>query len=816
MEYVTLMVQEDTAHDCIARLGRMGVFQFADLNPELTPFQRRYVTVLKRCDEMERKIRAFYTALSSASVASRRMDEVEIQRFLEQSEAKAAERPSALVLKELDELLTEKETELNDLNSFHANLTREYNERVELKHVLNKSRTFLSPAYQVEAQDFDVEGGAAAQRSVKFKYVTGVVNTENKFDFERQAFRSTRGNCFLRFEDIDEPILDPLTGLAVDKVVFIIFFQAPSIEQRLIRICDAFGARRYNVPDMENSEEVEQLVRNTRIDIDDRAKVLRRNRDNLMHLLTEDFALHVDQWQAVVKREKAVYHTLNMFRTDVPGFLRGEAWVVASSSAEAAKVLKETSKGDSDSPNFMNRVASHQWPTPPTYFKTNKVTSVFQGVVDTYGVPRYREANPAPFAMVTFPFLFGVMYGDIGHGSFVFVAATLMILFEKQIIRSKPGEIFQMAFEGRYMLWGMGLFAIYMGIVYNDCFSLGMTLFEPVWHYNETSLEANRAGPEDVYTFGVDPVWKISANELVFVNSLKMKMSVILGVTHMTGGLFLRLLNAIHFRSLEDVLFEAVPQIIFMLGMFGYMNFLIFYKWCLDWPTIIPQGREPPSLINTLINIVLQPFNEPKDALFEGQGQIQLIILVVSLLCIPLMLFPKPLLLHRKLKKQHGHDKLGGHHLVADDDEEKVELNTSGVADNAAPAHEEEEHGLGELFIHQSIETIEFVLGSVSNTASYLRLWALSLAHSELATVFWEKAMTSTINQANPVAVFVGFAVWAGITFGVLLMMDVLECFLHALRLHWVEFMNKFYKADGYRFEPLNFNVLLRVDENDS
>lgn len=44
------------------------------------------------------------------------------------------------------------------------------------------------------------------------------------------------------------------------------------------------------------------------------------------------------------------------------------------------------------------------------------------------------------------------------------------------------------------------------------------------------------------------------------------------------------------------------------------------------------------------------------------------------------------------------------------------------------------------------------------------------------------------------------------VTFMVLMCMDSLECFLHALRLHWVEFQNKFYYADGIIFNSLNFH----------
>jgi V-type H+-transporting ATPase subunit a len=116
-------------------------------------------------------------------------------------------------------------------------------------------------------------------------------------------------------------------------------------------------------------------------------------------------------------------------------------------------------------------------------------------------------------------------------------------------------------------------------------------------------------------------------------------------------------------------------------------------------------------------------------------------------------------------------------------------------------------HGFGEVFIHSMIETIEYALGTVSNTASYLRLWALSLAHGQLAKVFFDYTVRSVLKQGL-IPMFFGWYIFFAITFSVLMCMDLMEAALHCLRLHWVEFNNKFYKGGGYAFRPFGIEKL--------
>ncbi|CAD7941079.1 unnamed protein product [Amoebophrya sp. A120] len=958
-------------------------------------------------------------------------------------------------------------------------------------------------------------------RPVVLTRVTGTISELDRQRFQRFLFRATLGNAFSQFQDLPTPLEDPKKPGRMQearRTVFILYFQdqGPSTQnqnantrghsgsymrEKMLRLCQQFGAHLYDVVEEERAP---ARLRALRDDIRERtsaraagATFLAEDVRRLKAIQPVSHNPLLDDYAMFLQKEKAIYATLNFFQGE-GALLRCDVWYPVAEEDRIRQLLLRASSSQVSSMLVSDRLVNdwidekyHHGPTaelrppdplpvPPTFFRSNELTGPFQELVFTYGIPRYQEVSPVLFSVVTFPFLFGVMFGDVGHGGLLLLVGLYLVYADRAGGLNLPKSVLRV----RYMILLMGVFAFYAGWMYNDFFGVGTNVFgsrweqpamsagprqsassgktaalssgrvdelggsrsgapvmqqllpqkrstfspgnialeredvtapllprshdlQPLrvgpssawdqkndgtlplveatadlrefgkqalsedelamaddrdadppmllqvkqkehkggsipvrieWHpppmrsrektagddetprhnhrraetrplrndhdtteveqspedklpreqvmaesatvdeaefpggfpddekheqdgenrstgvgqENERDQQESKAAPKDSadrttvkmdfrkkdtlpeeqrgalrsrvpepmvprydvwngaapsqtkpfayagpYPFGIDPAWTVAQNKLLFLNSLKMKLSVLFGVSQMAVGVLLRWANALHDRSALDFLFECLPMMTFLVCFFGYMDYMILQKWVHTMP-------EQPSIINCLINLAFG--NDNRGVFFAHEGYLML----TCLLCVPVLLVPKPTLLYLR----HKREKHRIERLAANRDEEELALASEELAQPHFDA--------GEVIIHQVIETIEFVLGTVSHTASYLRQWALSLAHAQLSEVFLQYtlqvAMASFAGNwvGRSISIFVAFAVWFAVTCAVLMAMDSLECFLHTLRLHWVEFQSKFYRADGHLFQPFRHTTTLSSAEHNT
>lgn len=801
MTFIQLIIPVESAHRAVSYLGELGLIQFKDLNDDKSPFQRTFVNQVKRCGEMSRKLRFFKDQISKAGVVA----------F-----ARPGMQPD-IELEELEMKLAEHETELIEMNSNSEKLGQTYNELQEFKLVLQKAGGFLVSSKNhtvaeeteldenVYSRDNYLETSSLLEQEMQsgnsnqagLRFISGIICKSKALRFERMLFRATRGNMFFNQAPAEQHVMDPLSTEVVEKIVFVVFFSGEQARTKIMKICEAFGANCYPVPeDITKQRQIlrEVLSRLTELEATLDAGLRHRNK------ALSEIGIHLWKWSIRVRKEKAVYDTLNMLNFDVTKkCLVGEGWCPVFAKSQLQEALQRATIDSNSQVGIIFHVMDAV-DAPPTYFRTNRFTNAFQEIVDAYGVARYQEANPAVYTVITFPFLFAVMFGDWGHGICLLLGALYLVLRESKLGSQKLGNFMEMAFGGRYVILLMSIFSIYCGLIYNEFFSVPYHIFgETAYKCRDSTCSDSRTMGlikyQDPYPFGVDPSWRGSRSELPFLNSVKMKMSILLGVTQMNLGIVLSYFNARFFGSSLDIRYQFIPQVIFLNSLFGYLALLIVIKWC--------TGSQA-DLYHVMIYMFLSPTDDlGENELFWGQRGLQIILLLLAIVAVPWMLFPKPFI----LRKLHAERFQGRSYGILGTSEMDLELEP----DSARQHHEE--FNFSEVFVHQMIHSIEFVLGAVSNTASYLRLWALSLAHSELSTVFYEKVLVLAWGFDNIAIRLVGIVVFAFATAFILLMMETLSAFLHALRLHWVEYMGKFYHGDGYKFRPFSFASLVEDED---
>ena len=338
----------------------------------------------------------------------------------------------------------------------------------EYKKVLRLSRDMIMQSSSRSFDDFNKPMNINASikeesktdllaGQIKVANIVGTILTSEKDRFKKLLFRATRGNALAHFTDFEKPIVD-FYGNRIQKSVYVVLFpHGESVRNKIDRICDSFLGEKYDIPIGNLDEKIDEVnakIKETKQIVEVTRQEVRKYLISI-NLLdnSEVSAIQVYKW--FITKEKSLYTCLNKLKSGEK-LLVGLFWLPDSRKEDLNKKIFDIKEDRNISGPQIWRRENHNI-SPPTFFRLNEFTSSFQDITNTYGIPNYKEINPSVFGIITFPFLFGVMYGDIGHGFLLFLAGAFLCLAAEKL---RTGALAPMV-GARYMITMMGFFATF-------------------------------------------------------------------------------------------------------------------------------------------------------------------------------------------------------------------------------------------------------------------------------------------------------------------------------------------------------------------
>ncbi|MHC1586808.1 MAG: V-type ATPase 116kDa subunit family protein [Candidatus Hecatellaceae archaeon] len=211
-----------------------------------------------------------------------------------------------------------------------------------------------------------------------------------------------------------------------------------------------------------------------------------------------------------------------------------EAWVPKGKVGEAIEAIKRSCPEA-----VVNTGKEERGDKPPTLMVGPRFAWCFQKLVSAFGFPNYHELDPTLIMLISFPIIFGFMFGDMGHGLVLLVGGLLIKpLFDRFKIR---GEMWDPLYQGRNLIILCGITSTVIGFFYGEFF--GPTNLAYATHHGTPTWYTDLTGIRE-------PPW-FSPLE----NPVKLlKISIIIGIAHIIFGIVLDVVNKAVAREWREIL----------------------------------------------------------------------------------------------------------------------------------------------------------------------------------------------------------------------------------------------------------------------
>lgn len=223
--------------------------------------------------------------------------------------------------------------------------------------------------------------------------------------------------------------------------------------------------------------------------------------------------------------------------------------------------------------------------TAPTIMKNNFFVRPFETITKMYGVPAYSEIDPTPFLAITFPLLFGLMFGDIGHGIILIISGLIGAF----VFRNKKSKDF---LNFCWIILYCGIGSILVGILYGEFFGMpDIELFGTVFLHLE---------PVTI------PILNITLHNPLDNIMVVFKFAVLIGVLHINLGWFIQFLN--YWKQHRKFLgfTDSLVKIWLLTGgtiLIFTFGFDIYVWMAPPYPILLP-------LLPGILLILLKPFGK--------------------------------------------------------------------------------------------------------------------------------------------------------------------------------------------------------------